>query len=493
MRVIQVALIIAVAGLASPALAHHNGSAPVHPRQADDQLFVADTGAGLDTGCTFRNGGPLQIQVKIERYLGETQGDGTLANVAALKEAGVVAEKARIRFPAFDIDSSAVVPPYAPEVDYVSFNGHRLERNLTGVNDGWVLQEFEVPIEWVKFSPARGAPGSKPAPAFNELRIDIDQANTELVWCMAVDWVEIEVKSMAPLLLVHGITGDPTTWDTGARQYLERQRIPHDPNIQLGPNDSVDANGRLLASIARERAISFGAQRAHLVVHSKGGKDSTRYLSTYYDPETVKILSLHTLSTPHFGSIHADLAIAAITEEEAESDDPDVAEFLSNSYWANTFGAGPQRPGLDDLQTGTSRAFVASNPLPGGVILHTFGADADLDDDGAISHAEARPLLDDWRINEATVGTNMYRLLRNVASITVTHRTSSWGLNEWDEVTPTATATPQDNDLSVTDTSSHHPQQRSHTGPYDRNHSNIKDAQSLTAVMAQIRTDFPLD
>lgn len=493
MRVTHITFVVAAIGFASPALASHSGSARIHPRQANDQLFVADTGSGLDTGCTFRNGSPLLIQVKVERFLGQTNGDGTLANVDALKEAGVVADKARIRFPAFDIDSSAVVPPFAPEVDYVSFNGHRLDRNLTGVNNGWVLQEFEVPVEWVRFPGARGAPGSKPAPAFNEIRIDIDQANNDLVWCMAVDWVEIEVKSMAPLLLVHGITGDPSTWDTGARQYLEQQRIPHDADIQLGPNASVDANGRMLAQIVRDRAISFGSKRAHLVVHSKGGKDSMRYLSTYYDPDAVTVLSLHTLSTPHWGSIHADLAIAAITEEEAESADPDIDEFLDNSYWANALGEGPQRPGLDDLQTGVSRAFVAANRLPGGVILHTFGADADLNNDGRISQAEAHPLLDHWAIDEAEVGTNMYRLLRNVARITIAHRTSAWGLNEWDEVSPIATTTPQDNDLSVTNTSSNHPQQHSHTGPYNRNHSNIKDAQSLTAVMGQIRADFPLD
>lgn len=493
MRVTCVVVVVATVGVGSPALASHSGLAPIHPREHGDQFFVADTGAGLDTGCTFRDGSPLVIQVKVERFFGELNGDGTLAEAAALKRAGVVPAKARIRFPAFDIDSSAVVPPFAPEVDFVSFNGRRLDRNLTGVNNGWILQEFEVPIEWVRFSGARGAPGSKPAPAFNEIRIDIDQANSELVWCTAVDWVEIEVKSMAPVLLVHGITGTPETWDNGARQYLEQQRIPHDSNIQLGPNDSVDSNGRMLAPIVRDRAISFGSKRAHLVVHSKGGKDSMRYLSTYYDPDAVEVLSLHTLSTPHWGSIHADLAIAGLTQEEAESADPDIDAFLDNSYWANVFGQGPQRPGLDDLQTGVSRAFLAANRLPGGVILHTFGADADVNNDGRISQAEARPLLDHWAINEAEVGTNLYRLLRNVARITIAHRTSLWGLNEWDEVSPVATTTPQDNDLSVTDTSSQHPQQRSHTGPYDRNHSNIKDAQSMTAVMAQIRADFPLD
>lgn len=500
MRLTQVAIILATLGVVNSALAGHSGSAEFDPRAAGDQLFVADTGNGLDTGCTFRNGGPLLIKVGVDRFIGKTNDDGTLNDAATLIEKGVVGRKARVRFPVFDIDSSASVPlPLQPEVDYFSFNGHRLERAITGVNNGWVVQEFEVPIEWVKFSSARGAPGEKPALAFNEIRIDIDQANSELVWCMQVDWVEIEIKSMAPLLLVHGIAADSSTWDA-AHQYLESEFIPHDFEITLGPNDTVDDNGHLLARIVQERATSFGAKRVHLVAHSKGGKDSMRYLSTYYDPNdpnAVQVLSLHTLSTPHFGSVIADITIAGRTRASPLSNDLEFQTFLNSDWWAYTFGKGkvPKSPGLDDLQTGESRTFVAKNPLPGSVDLYTFGADADLNNDGKISEDEAHPLLDALPVGRAMVGTNLYKLLRNVSTVEIVRHTGGGGLYEWHEVNPVATAERLDNDLSVTDRSSNHPQQKdgTHTGPLDRNHSNIKDAASLTVVMGQIRARFPLN
>jgi hypothetical protein len=173
--------------------------------------------------------------------------------------------------------------------------------------------------------------------------------------------------------------------------------------------------------------------------------------------------------------------------------DPDLEEYLDNDGVVNFLGRGPQRPGLDDLQTTTTAAFNAANALPGSVKLYTHGADADLNNDGTITAAEAAPLIpDNFFVDGGEVGSLLYRILRDVSSITVTRQTNLWGLNEWHEISPVATASPQDNDLSVTDTSSRHPRQSSHFGPLDRNHSNIKDAASLMTVLGRIRADFPV-
>ncbi|HSN85195.1 MAG TPA: hypothetical protein VL025_00490, partial [Thermoanaerobaculia bacterium] len=101
---------------AAPALASHSGGAPIHPVEPDDEHFLVDTGSGLDTGCTFRDGSPLVFFVEVDRYVGEVDGSGFLRDPGRLVSQKVVSPKARLMLPAFDVDSSANVPPYAPEV-----------------------------------------------------------------------------------------------------------------------------------------------------------------------------------------------------------------------------------------------------------------------------------------------------------------------------------------------------------------------------------------
>jgi pimeloyl-ACP methyl ester carboxylesterase len=479
----------------------HSGESPLHPpepvAESSYEFFTVDTGTGLDTGCTYRNGGPLKFSIEIDRFVGAVNSDGFLKEHETLIKNKVISSKAKLIMPAFDVDSSASPePPIQPEIDKVFFNGEEL-KPFSGQNDTWIMNEFEIPIEKIKFPQQRGQDGKKPTPAENEIRVDIDTGNpSEEVWCTAVDWAQLQFQVVAPILLVHGITGNPATWEVAdALDLLNQRRIPYDHNIQLAPNGSVAANGQQLAQIVKDKALSFGAKKVHLVVHSKGGLDSRRFLSAHYNPKEVQVLSLHTLSTPHHGSVHADISIVQRTINDPQSDDTDVQEYLDSDWWANNVaGQGPQRPGIDDLQTATVRTFNAANKFPASVKLYTYGADADLNNDGAITDAEAAPLLTDIMglMDAAEVGSLLYRLLRDVASITVTRNTNLLGLNEWHVVTPNPTGSPQENDLSVTDTSSQHPSQTAHFGPLDRNHSNIKDGASLTTVLERISADFPV-
>jgi hypothetical protein len=48
--------------------------------EVSDEVFAVGSGAGLDTGCTFRDGGPLEIEIGIDRYVGEVDGDGFLTD-----------------------------------------------------------------------------------------------------------------------------------------------------------------------------------------------------------------------------------------------------------------------------------------------------------------------------------------------------------------------------------------------------------------------------
>src|SRR6266852_1161602 len=83
-------------GHLQPSINAHSGGSPYDPRKEDDTLFVVDTGSGLDTGCTFRSGGPLVIHLKVKRFVGD--------DPAAAASKGLLSKKAHIRLPAFDVD-----------------------------------------------------------------------------------------------------------------------------------------------------------------------------------------------------------------------------------------------------------------------------------------------------------------------------------------------------------------------------------------------------
>lgn len=180
-------------------------TSPFNPPEEKLGIYVANAGPGLDTGCTFRGGGPLIIKVNVPKVVNEKQigSDGILTNPQKLVTNGVLSAQAVIRFPVFDIDDKAVTNgSFAPEVDRVSFNG-KFKKTLEGFNNTWTDDALVVPIEEIKFG------------RDNELRVDIDTANVgngEL-WCMAVDWVSVEFEVTPPYILQHGISADATTWD----------------------------------------------------------------------------------------------------------------------------------------------------------------------------------------------------------------------------------------------------------------------------------------
>jgi len=477
--------------LALPALAQR--SSPFDPPDEKDTTFITDSGPGLDTGCTFRSGGPLVIQVEIDRFVGEVDGNGYLQNVADLISNRVVSPKATIRLPAWDIDLFGGGGTYQPEHDRIFFNGEDLGL-LSGDNGIWKMNEFEVDISKVKF-PARSGNG-RPSPAMNEIRIVIDESNSEEVWCMAVDWVEVSFEAMAPILLVHGTNAQSDSWEPDFTGSLTTRLIPHSNDINLVANGTIDGNGRLLKGRVNALANSFGADSVHLVVHSKGGLDSRRFVGAYYTPDVegeAEVLSLYTITTPHHGTILSDLSVANRSFNDPQSNDAEVQDYLDNDWWANLAGQGPQEPALGEQTTTNMTAFNAANPWPGGVNFYTIAADADVNGDGDINLAEATPLIPDiWAVVDAAeIGTLMYHLLGNVASLTVTRHTNFFGINEWHVIAPTATPAFVTNDLVVTLTSSRFPggTQLLHD---NNNHSSVKNDNTAQSILDRINADFPV-
>jgi pimeloyl-ACP methyl ester carboxylesterase len=475
-----------------PAPNAHSGSSPFDPPEQDDTLFVVDTGSGLDTGCTFRDGGPLRIRLLVKRHVGPINGDGTLSDPASMVSKGHISAKAQLFLPAFDIDVNGA-PGFPPEVDRIFFNDHDLG-TLTGDNGIWKLNSFEIPIEWVKF-PAKGSPGSPPAPAENIIQINIDEASVpDFNWCMSVDWSQIEFKAIAPIFLVHGTNAQSDTWNPNFTAFFGNSGAPWSNDINLAANGSILGNGGLLASRVRELAQSFGAKKCHIIAHSKGGLDSRAFLNNNYTPDQLKVLSVFTLSTPHHGTIVSDIIVAKRASTSPESTNPDVQYLISHDY---SFLSTPQPPAIENQTTVAMAAFNALYPsVPGEVKFYNYGADADLNHDGAIQANETADLIPGAVPNSmaAAAGTAMYRAIGNVAAISAVRRTRPgriWGTNEYTAIEVTATNTPfQVNDLVTSVVSSRSPG-GIFLGQRAANHSSMKTQALAGTILQRILSDFP--
>ncbi len=372
-------------------------SSPFPPPEQDMGKYVKNSGGGLDTGCTFRSGGPLVVRFTVPSPVNKTQlnGDGTLKDPAAMVAAKVVGQRAKISFPVFDIDDKAVVEGIAPEVDRLSWNGEFI-KTLAGFNNTWVNDSFEVDISKVKFASAEN-PG-----VVNEFRIDIDTANSDgEYWCTSVDWVGIEFDAAFPFVLAHGIGAGSDTWDeataTGVLATLDEAGVLYDRYSTPNKNGSVGQNAVFLKGRIATFLDTVKAKKVNLIVHSKGGLDS-QMLATISAP-AFEVLSLGTLSTPHRGSVVADLtllqrAVASIYINNGQDPNGFAQQFADSTVagFASGFGAGPQPPGLNDLTT--QAALNAINAGVRGNVANTFtiGADAGPNCSRAPTNGEIDPM-----------------------------------------------------------------------------------------------------
>lgn len=277
-------------------------TSPFDPGEPSDTRFIVDDASGLDTGCTFRGGGPLIFDIEVTRFVGLVNSNGTLQDPAALIANGIVSPTATLKMPAFDVDFDAVLPsPFDPERDRVLFNGVDLGF-LTGLNNTWIPNTFVIPIKHVKF-PAENSTTS----AKNTITIEIDVANEDIgrqLWCTAIDWAELSFQAVRPVLLAHGILSEEDTWSPIWTQGLSNQNIPHE-TIQLGiagiALSSIQENSAKIANKVASMRSQFGVDKINIVGHSKGGLDSRDYIHTHNDIE-----QLIMIATPNAGSPVAD-------------------------------------------------------------------------------------------------------------------------------------------------------------------------------------------
>jgi hypothetical protein len=375
-------------GVSGPQSSPFNPDPEANP--VDDNRFVVNGGSGLDTGCTFRDGGPLRFDIEITRYVGPVGANGKLSNPGALVSSGVVSPRAKLSMPSFDVDANAQPEDGAPEVDQVLFNGQPIGV-LDGRDNDWVPNSFEVPIERVKF-PTRGTQGSAPSPAENTVTIKIDQANSDEKWCTSVDWAALSFEAVSPTIFVHGLAEDAAFFDRqGLAGDLKARDLPIDGcgscqnPIELTDSDprqnTPRQNGEDLGEMIPGIVKSFGADSYHLVAHSKGGLDTRVFLASYGRSSNLKLLSYNSISTPHDGTVLADLFVKYGTALERGAEKDEFNGFPASTDKVISFGYGV-RGGAENLESLTTAWLADFNTtnrsrLPGNAFYNTLAADAD--------------------------------------------------------------------------------------------------------------------
>jgi len=217
----------------------------------------------------------------------------------------------------------------------------------------------------------------------------------------------VDFFAEAPVVLVHGINDDQANCWQSYAPFLTSAGFIADMNVSFvgladkgaGCNGSVVQDvGRIQQRLAR-LVHDYGTADVHLVGHSKGGLDLVNFLVSDYpamkSAGTLRVLSLQTLSSPHGGSVEADInePLKVWSAEQGYSLVSGEAEWsytvsgstsvldtlaLEGIKAAVLSNSGPIDPGLSDLRT--SSAAVAADLAWSGdpdIYFAAYGWDAD--------------------------------------------------------------------------------------------------------------------
>ena len=283
----------------------HSGDSPFEPPPKTDTTFVVDSDTGLDTDCVFRNGGPLIFHIVVDRYVGPVDGSGYLIDPQGLIDKGIISSYAVLRMPAWDVDYDGGGSTNYPERDRILFNGQVVPGEfLTGENETWKENYFQIPIRMIRF-PADPGKGGTITPVENEIEIDIDVLNTDEIWCTAIDWAALSIQAARPVLMLHGILSGGDGWKAVWVKAFKERGLPSVPSdddtMDMGKLDSIENNALKISAKVEEMKNRWGVQKVNMVCHSKGGLDARHYAE---HADTVdKIIQI---GTPNAGSIVAD-------------------------------------------------------------------------------------------------------------------------------------------------------------------------------------------
>jgi hypothetical protein len=215
--------------VAAPSHPSHQGASPwsfTSVAEPSSRFVVNDTDSATIDVYLLRSQGPIVIDITTRRYVGPTDVNGYLLNLAELRSRGIVGDAAYITLPAYDVDETTppntdcdfdgVVDVLASEIDELFLNDERIG-TLTGSNNRWMQNSFSVPIGKLKFP---SEPGES---ATNQFRLDIDVGNRDVVlssgrvgcdrWAVTIDWIGVKYELSSPVVMVHGINSSGHTFD----------------------------------------------------------------------------------------------------------------------------------------------------------------------------------------------------------------------------------------------------------------------------------------
>jgi len=437
------------------------------PPDADDRTFISQVmDQQASPGQT-----EMMFPVFTTRYAGPTHADnpqnpfigGTLVHANALVSSELAAEYAEIFITAKHVNTS--------KLHYVAFNGQWLGstinpvQHLSNASCGWHTSRFVVRLDRVRF-PAAPGNGGPPTPKENTIRIVIDGQPD----CLKVHAVWLKVKLMSPIILIHGNGSNPAFFDRQGFMSDLHVGLVRDNTIQLAANldPALRGRGRIYDNAEDLRmqllvlVASYGVDSIHLVAHSKGGLDTRDFLGRHYETVPFDVLSLTTLSTPHDGSVLAD--IMETYEAFLRTDFgvrfsgsfPTGAQLLSRLVLGND-------EGRVDLTVKATAAFNAENVrvLPEDVQFNTLAADADRDGTGTLNtlgeidmlHLEDQSLTLLPPLGAILAVNHVYQILRQVERVDVqldTRFDASGVLVRTAHVIGIAPALPSGNDALVT-------------------------------------------
>jgi len=147
-----------------------------------------------------------------------------------------------------------------------------------------------------------------------------------------------------------------------------------------------------------------------------------------------------------------------------------------------TFGQGPQLPGLADLSTYAATAALSTGQRNNISHTYTFGADADLNHDNAVTSNESTPLFPS-AVHYAAE--RAWLVLRDFTSAPMTLTTvpgNLWGTRTVLTYTSNVAPSPQENDIVVT-LNSANPGYGTSLGNSRANHSTVKSGANINTIL----------
>jgi len=172
---------------------------------------------------------------------------------------------------------------------------------------------YPMSVELLRFAVRTGF-GTPPRPANNVITAVFTVSGGICNSCGAsIKIARIRFNALAPFLFVHGRGAGADWFDGGFKDHIENQRVGFRVlDIRKDNSPSIDDKELMESGIQLEDYLSsmmveFGVDRVHIVAHSKGGLWSRAFLGK--SGEQAGVYSVTTLSTPHRGSVLADIGI----------------------------------------------------------------------------------------------------------------------------------------------------------------------------------------